>query len=150
MGALRLIVFACAIALAATPVLAGSAKGNDFSLSFGADANVEKDVNVEKEVWRLRVERAKARYQIYADRAVKEYLTHSAALAGVEHVSIGAPAHTSIMKDPTLREGDIYVTKTGFMVFRGQPGFSHRASYFTQLRGTIAKALSLVVGARAD
>jgi hypothetical protein len=144
MGALRLTVFACAIALAATPLLAGSAKQNDFSLSFGADANVEK------EPWRLRVERAKARYQIYANRAVKEYLTHSATLAGIAHVSIGAPAYTSIMKDPTLREGDIYVTKTGFMVFRGQPGFSHRASDFTQLRGTRAKDLSLVVGAQAD
>jgi hypothetical protein len=150
MGATRLIVFACASALAATPVLAGSAKGSDFSLSFGADANVEKGANFEKEAWRLRVERAKARYQIYADRAVKEYLTHSAALAGIAHVSIGAPTYTSIMKDPTLREGDIYVTKAGFMVFRGQPGFIHRASDFTQLQGARAKALSLVVGAQAD
>jgi hypothetical protein len=136
------ILFACAACLSSPPALAGPTKANGFLLSYSAD------VTGENEAWRARVARAKARYQLYAARAVEDYLAHSA--PGEARTNIGAPPVTPIMRDPTLREGDIYATNTGFMVFRGQPSVSHRPSDFIHLHETRVKALSLAIGGPAE
>jgi hypothetical protein len=130
--------FALAFAIAAffaTWTPASHAQESRFVLSYGAEGRPG-------EPWRARIERGRMEYEAFAERALKKYLFFATGLRDGR-----ATGATSIMRDPTLRSGDIYAAATGFLIFRGRAASIHRPSDFAPLPDAKARELSLAIGA---
>jgi hypothetical protein len=137
------ILIAAAMCLIGSPAT-GAPQGGAHS-SAGGEAEAANDL------WRARVERARVRYRLFADRAVEDYLLRAATVPAARRTGqIRSAGSIAIMRDPTLRQGDIYVGRSGFLVFHGSPGEVHDPADFTALNDARAKAMSLVLGAQAE
>ncbi|WP_442755011.1 hypothetical protein ACNHKD_18835 [Methylocystis sp. JAN1] len=94
-----------------------------------------------RDAWRRRVSRARSDYEAFAGRAVQVYLSFLNPAPERK-----APRPTSILRDPTLRAGDIYAAPDGFMVFRGRIAGAHQPSDFAPMSDERARKLSLAIG----
>ncbi|WP_424361095.1 hypothetical protein [Methylocystis parvus] len=112
------------------------AQENRFALSYGDDGQAPAHT-----AWRRRVERARLDYDAFAARAVEVYLSYAPPAPREKR----APGVTTIMRDPTLRAGDIYAATDGFMVFRGRAAAAHAPADFTPLPDERARKLSLAI-----
>ncbi|MBG0811450.1 hypothetical protein IY145_19035 [Methylosinus sp. H3A] len=70
-------------------------------------ARVDDDAHIE---WLRRIDEARERYDAFASRVVADF-DHA--------VETHAPREVARLDDPTLRRGDIVVTATGPMMFKG-------------------------------
>jgi len=84
-------------------------------------ARVDDEVRVE---WRRRVGDARERYDAFASRVV----------AALERaIETRTPREDARLDDPTLREGDIVVTATGLLMFKGSSKLVPELSDFEPL-----------------
>jgi hypothetical protein len=81
-------------------------------------ARIDDDKRVE---WLRRIDEARERYDAFASRVV----------ADLDHVAeTRAPRDEIRLDDPTLRSGDIIVTATGLLMFRGSTKYVYDLSDF--------------------
>lgn len=117
---------------------AHSQENTHFALFIGGDGQAPA-----RDAWRRRVQRARMEYDAFAARAVQVYLSYAPPAAPEKHA-----AHVmTIMRDPTLRAGDIYAAADGFLVFKGRIAGAHTASDFAPMPDERARGLSLAIGA---
>ena len=93
-----------------------------------------------RSAWRLKVEAARRRYEVFAARAESE-------LRMRRPTEVGAPSalepFSAVLDDPTLRYNDLVVTRDGVFMFRGVEGSRHSAAEFERLPDSRVRALSL-------
>lgn len=130
------LVLATAAWLSAVPSAPAQAEEyNRFALSYGDDGQA-----VVRDAWRRRVQRARQDYDAFAARAVEVYLSYAPPAPEKR-----APRVTTIMRDPTLRAGDIYAAADGFLIFRGRVAEAHTDSDFAPLPDERARKFSLAI-----
>jgi len=131
------------VLLLAVEATSSRAEAEQYVVSYGSPAALGG------EAWRMRVERARMRYEAYAARAYEDFLNRSGALARRGSLKPGAErALEPILRDPTLRKDDLYVAEDGVMVFHGRVGALHEAADFSKIPPERAEALSLKIDVR--
>jgi hypothetical protein len=126
---------------------AGPPETREFSISVAEprEGGVAT-LDLRAESWRARVEQARRRYEAYAARAYERYLLFSGAAsrrAMSSPLAGGERGFAAVLKDPTLRPNDIYVSERGFLVFRGGTEPPYAAADFQPMPLERVRALSL-------
>jgi hypothetical protein len=124
-----------ALALAATAPPASDAAER-------LDARVELASNADRQEWIARVEGGARAYQAFAEQAYENFQDQGRQRRP-EPASQGG-----YLSDPTLRRHDVFVTATGFHVFKGASHFPYLESDFVHLSEAEGKAMFLSSAAR--
>ncbi len=127
----------------ATLALAAAALPSDGAEKL--DARVELASNADRQEWIARVEGGARAYLAFAEQAYETF-QDEARQRRAERAS--PKSQGSYLSDPTLRRHDVFVTATGFHVFKGSTHFPYLESDFVHLSEAEGKALFLSLAAR--
>ncbi|MGA9599017.1 MAG: hypothetical protein WBS22_01910 [Methylocystis sp.] len=109
------------------------------------DARVELASNADRQEWIARVEGGARAYQAFAEQAYETFQDQGRQ----RRADRASPtSQGSYLSDPTLRRHDVFVTATGFHVFKGSTHFPYLESDFVHLSEAEGKALFLSLAAR--
>jgi len=133
---LILAIAALALAAAAPPASDGAEK---------LDARTQLASNADRQEWIARVEGGARAYLAFAEQASATFQDE----ARQRRADRASPkSQGSYLSDPTLRRHDVFVTATGFHVFKGSTHFPYLESDFVHLSEAEGKALFLSLAAR--
>jgi hypothetical protein len=117
---------------AAAPLASGAAEK--------LDARVDLALNADRQEWVARVEGGVRAYQVFAEQAYATFQRQTRE----RRAELSSPASQgSYLSGPTLRRHDVFVTATGFHVFKGSTHFPYLESDFVHLSEAEGKALFL-------
>jgi len=133
---LFLAILALALAAAAPLASDGAEK---------LDSRVELASNADRQEWIARVDGGARAYQAFAEQAYETFQDQGRQ----RRADPASPrSQGSYLNDPTLRRHDVFVTATGFHVFKGSTHFPYLESDFVHLSEAEGKALFLSLAAR--
>ena len=126
------------LAIATLALAAAAPLASDAAEKSGA--RVELASNADRQEWIARVEGGVRAYQAFAEQAYGTF-QHQARERRADLDSSASPG--GYLSDPTLRRHDVFVTATGFHIFKGSTHFPYLESDFIHLTEAEGKALFL-------